>query len=64
MDYSNFPQKVREQFAVYGVLGTGTFGEVRLAYEKVSLKNHFNVLNLTNCIPRYLKVLVSNNIMF
>lgn len=37
-DYSNFPQKVRKQFAVYGVLGTGTFGEVRLAFEKVSLK--------------------------
>lgn len=38
LDYSNFPQKVRKQFAVYGVLGTGTFGEVRLAFEKVSLK--------------------------
>lgn len=35
-DYLNCPQKVREQFAVYGVLGRGTFGEVRLAFEKVS----------------------------
>lgn len=35
-DYSNFPQKVKEQFAVYSVLGTGTFGEVRLVIEKVS----------------------------
>lgn len=35
-DYPNFPLKVTEQFAVYGVLGTGTFGEVRIAFEKVS----------------------------
>lgn len=35
-DYLNCPQKVREQFAVFGILGRGTFGEVRLAFEKVS----------------------------
>lgn len=40
-DYSNCPQKIREQFAVYGILGTGTFGEVRLAFEKVSLLKIF-----------------------
>lgn len=38
-DYSNVPQIVGKQFAVYGILGTGTFGEVRLAFEKVSVKN-------------------------
>ncbi|KAE9539381.1 hypothetical protein AGLY_004633 [Aphis glycines] len=37
-DYLNCPQKVREQFAVYGVLGRGTFGEVRLAFEKKTSK--------------------------
>lgn len=36
-DFPNLPQKVRQQFAVYGVLGTGAFGEVRLAFEKVSI---------------------------
>lgn len=35
-DNSNCPQKVKEKFAVYGILGSGTFGEVRLAFEKVS----------------------------
>lgn len=40
-DYSNVPQKVGKQFAVYGVLGTGSFGEVRLAFEKVSAQNKF-----------------------
>lgn len=35
-DNSNCPQKVTEKFAVYGILGSGTFGEVRLAFEKVS----------------------------
>lgn len=38
LDYPNLPPKVRKQFAVYGVLGTGAFGEVRLAFEKVSNK--------------------------
>ncbi|XP_060875679.1 serine/threonine-protein kinase Chk2-like isoform X2 [Metopolophium dirhodum] len=37
-DYLNCPQKVREQFAVYGILGRGTFGEVRLAFEKKTSK--------------------------
>lgn len=35
-DNFNCPQKVKDQFAVYGILGCGTFGEVRLAFEKVS----------------------------
>jgi len=39
--YSSCPQKVSEQFAVYGILGTGTYGEVRLAFEKVSSENIF-----------------------
>ncbi|XP_015380328.1 PREDICTED: ovarian-specific serine/threonine-protein kinase Lok-like [Diuraphis noxia] len=37
-DYVNCPQKVREKFAVYGILGRGTFGEVRLAFEKKTSK--------------------------
>ena len=48
-DYLNCPQKVREQFAVYGVLGRGTFGEVRLAFEKVS----FMKLNVNILLARY-----------
>lgn len=45
-DYLNCPQKVREQFAVYGILGRGTFGEVRLAFEKVSIVKLKEMLNL------------------
>lgn len=37
-DYLNFPEKVRKQFAVHGILGTGSYGEVRLAFEKVNYK--------------------------
>jgi len=44
-DYLNCPQKVREQFAVYGILGRGTFGEVRLAFEKVSFVKLKEILN-------------------
>ncbi|XP_050535337.1 serine/threonine-protein kinase Chk2-like isoform X2 [Daktulosphaira vitifoliae] len=34
LDNPNFPMEVRSQLAVYGILGTGTFGEVRLAFGK------------------------------
>lgn len=39
-DYLNLPEKVRKQFAVHGILGSGSYGEVRLAFEKVSLKKN------------------------
>lgn len=65
MNYINIPQKVREQFSVYGILGTGSFGEVRLAFEKVSIINKiktflkiqylcmssiYNLINSQTCI--------------
>lgn len=49
-DYPNLPPKVKENFAVYGVLGTGTFGEVRIAFEKVSFEIHKNLI----CTSLYL----------
>lgn len=44
-DYLNCHPKVGEQFAVYGILGRGTFGEVRLAFEKVSFVKFKEKLN-------------------
>ncbi|VVC26639.1 Hypothetical protein CINCED_3A013524 [Cinara cedri] len=38
-DYLNFPEKVRKQFSVHGILGTGSYGEVRLAFDKKTSKS-------------------------
>jgi len=58
-DYLNCPQKVREQFAVYGILGRGTFGEVRLAFEKVSFVKLKEILFNIKCLDQ-----IISNIMY
>ncbi|XP_050428380.1 probable myosin light chain kinase DDB_G0292624 [Adelges cooleyi] len=59
-DIPNLPQEVRMELAVYGILGTGTFGEVRIAFNKKTTKCFaLKKVKRESCVDREHTILAS-----